>query len=130
MFRAQLNRSRRRSAPLRSEPSLVALGLLAALALPAAASACAHHEGRGDAPTAATDREGWETTGTVRRIEPERRSITIQHEEVPGYMPAMTMPFEVEDARLLEGLSVGDHVRFRFVRAEGGRHVLRAIHRM
>jgi protein SCO1/2 len=109
---------------------LFILGLLTALSLPVVASACARHDGSPDEPSAAADREGWETTGVVRRIEAEHHSITIQHEDVPGYMPAMTMPFEVEDPRLFEGLSVGDQVRFRFVRAEGGRHVLRAIQRM
>jgi Cu/Ag efflux protein CusF len=109
--------------------NIFALTLFTAFALPVGSSACARPEASAAEPSALADQEGWETTGTIERIEPDRRSITIRHADVPGYMPAMTMPFEVEDARLFEGLSVGDEVSFRFVRAEGGRHVLREIHR-
>ncbi len=123
-----------RTRPL--DRSLFTLGLLATLALPVGASACTQRTDAAVEPTASTaataaaDREeGWETTGTIRRIEADRHSITIQHADVPGYMPSMTMPFDVEDPSLFEGLSVGDTVRFRFVRTEDGRHVIRAIHR-
>ena len=35
--------------------------------------------------------------------------IAIQHEEIPGYMPAMTMPFRVDPAEVRD-LSPGDRV--------------------
>lgn len=69
----------------------------------------------------------YETTGEVRAIATDHASITIHHQAVPDYMPEMTMPFSVEDASLLRGISVGDHVRFSFSPEPGGRHVLRAI---
>jgi Cu/Ag efflux protein CusF len=51
--------------------------------------------------------------GVVRKIEPERNRIVIQHEEIPGYMAAMTMPFQVKDAKQLEGVQPGDTVQFQ-----------------
>ena len=32
--------------------------------------------------------------GEVLKVEPEEGKVTIRHEAIPGYMPAMTMPFE------------------------------------
>ena len=74
--------------------------------------------------------ESYETQGEVRRIEADARSITIAHEDVPGYMPAMTMPFAVEDLALLEGIEVGDQVRFTFEPRSGGQHVLMSIDKL
>lgn len=34
--------------------------------------------------------------------------MTVQHEDIPGFMPAMTMGYRVKDAKLIEGLSPGD----------------------
>ncbi len=49
-------------------------------------------------------------TGTVVAA-PEGGTVRIAHEDIPGYMPAMTMPFAVsaEDAKALR---VGDRVQF------------------
>ena len=51
--------------------------------------------------------------GVVQAVHPEMRSVVIKHEEVPGYMPAMTMPFEVRDTNELMGLTSGGTVQFR-----------------
>lgn len=69
----------------------------------------------------------YEASGVVRAIDRANRSVTIQHGDVPGYMPAMTMPFEVADLALLEGIAVGDRVVFRFTPEAGGRHVIRSL---
>jgi len=81
------------------------------------------------APAAAQDQPSrrYDATGEVRGIAADQSSITIHHQAVPDYMPEMTMPFSVEDASLLQGLAVGDHVRFTFSPEPGGRHVLRSI---
>jgi protein SCO1 len=39
--------------------------------------------------------------------------ISIQHEEIPGFMPAMTMPFNVDGTEVRD-LSPGDRVEFKF----------------
>jgi len=69
----------------------------------------------------------YETEGVIRRIEKERSMITITHEEIPGYMRKMTMPFWVDDLKLFEGLAVDDEVSFRFRRGEKGKHFILSI---
>jgi protein SCO1/2 len=48
--------------------------------------------------------------GEVVAIDPSKTAITIAHEEVPGYMMAMTMPFTIKDPSLLAGVEVGDSI--------------------
>jgi protein SCO1 len=50
--------------------------------------------------------------GKVIEVDAPNRKITIAHEDIPGFMPAMTMPFVLleKDAALLEGVGPGDEV--------------------
>ena len=57
--------------------------------------------------------------GTVRGIDPQNATVTLEHGDVPGLMEAMTMTFEVADPKLLEGLEVGNEVDFRVRYADG-----------
>lgn len=41
--------------------------------------------------------------------------VVIAHEDVPGLMPAMTMPFTVKDPALLHGIEPGDQVYARLI---------------
>ncbi len=50
-------------------------------------------------------------TGQVLAVHPERNEILIRHDEIPGFMDAMTMPFGVKNPRLLEGRVPGDKVK-------------------
>lgn len=50
--------------------------------------------------------------GVVRAMIPELGIIVLTHADIPGYMPGMTMGFRMVDAKIPEGLSVGDGVRF------------------
>lgn len=50
--------------------------------------------------------------GKVTKINAPGGSIEIDHEEIPGMMPAMKMEFNVKDKALLDGLAVGDDVKF------------------
>lgn len=61
-----------------------------------------------------TPRE-YSVRGVVRRVEPERRSVVVKHEEIPGFMPAMTMPFDVKEPKELSGLKPGDQIAFRML---------------
>ncbi len=51
--------------------------------------------------------------GIIRAVDAAQRRVTIAHEAIPGYMDAMTMPFEVKEASVLEGLVPGEEVQFR-----------------
>lgn len=55
---------------------------------------------------------GSSSKGRVVAIDNDAGVLTIDHEEIPNIMMAMTMPFPVEDKKLLEGLAVDDAVAF------------------
>lgn len=57
----------------------------------------------------------YELRGQVLGIDAERQEVLLKHEDVPGLMSAMTMPFRAREARLLEGLRAGDLVNARLV---------------
>src|SRR5436190_7039321 len=53
--------------------------------------------------------------GTVERTYPGEARIQIAHDQIPGYMQAMTMDFDAKDPDALTGLQPGDRVRFNLV---------------
>lgn len=63
------------------------------------------------APSSA--QRSYQVKGVVIDVARESKEVKIRHEEVPGFMPAMTMPFDVKDVRLLDGLKSGDQISFR-----------------
>jgi protein SCO1 len=54
-------------------------------------------------------------TGLVLRVNPPRKSFVVSCESIPGYMDAMVMPFEVREAKELEGLTPGMTVSFTLI---------------
>ena len=50
-------------------------------------------------------------TGHVLAVKADGTEITMRHDDIPGFMPAMTMPFKVKDPALAKGRQVGDLVR-------------------
>ena len=46
--------------------------------------------------------------GQVLSVAADRREANIKHEEITGFMPAMTMPYKASDARQFEHLAAGD----------------------
>jgi protein SCO1/2 len=58
----------------------------------------------------------YEVRGIVRSAPNlTKRSVIIEHEDVPGFMPSMTMPFDFREATAVEALGVGDAVAFTLV---------------
>jgi protein SCO1/2 len=53
--------------------------------------------------------------GQVLSVASDRSHATISHEEVKGFMPAMTMPYAVHDPKQLDGIVAGDLIRARLV---------------
>jgi protein SCO1/2 len=64
-----------------------------------------------------------ELRGVVVSVDLPKQEITIQHEDIPRFMPSMTMPFKVRDVRLLDGRVPGDLVRGTLVVSESGAHI-------
>lgn len=99
------------------------LGLGVALALDAqAADPRAADHGAHAAPTvsAAASAAAEMSSGEVRRIDQERRRITLRHGEIRSLdMPPMTMVFVVKDLAWLDRFKVGDRVLFRAEKIDG-----------
>jgi Cu(I)/Ag(I) efflux system periplasmic protein CusF len=71
-------------------------------------------------PTAAVATTSYEGEGKVIALKPKLPSIEIDHQEIKGLMPAMTMEFYVKDKSLLEGLKSGDQIAFSLDYGVGG----------
>ena len=50
----------------------------------------------------------YQLTGQVIAVDVETREILVKHEDIPGFMPAMTMTYVVKDAVLLKDRAPGD----------------------
>src|SRR5262245_65944011 len=48
--------------------------------------------------------------GKVESVEKQLNQATIEHEEIPGFMPAMTMPYNVKEPWAMNVLEKGDVV--------------------
>jgi protein SCO1/2 len=59
--------------------------------------------------------ERYAARGMVVKVDPVSRTLVISHDDIPGLMPAMTMPFEVRNARELSGVKPGAIVAFTLV---------------
>lgn len=64
-------------------------------------------------PAQSTNQRIFQVNGVIKSIAPAQKEIEIKHEEIPGYMPAMTMPFDVKDTNELNGLQAGQAITFR-----------------
>ncbi len=96
----------------------VNLRMLLSLALLSRLFAAAAGETKGVAVSAmpgSTNERAYQVRGVVKEVEPDGKTVRIRHEEIRGYMPAMTMPFAVRDTNELAGLKPGDHVTFRMI---------------
>ena len=70
-----------------------------------------------------SDERTFTLQGQVLSLEPARKLLTIKHEEIKGFMPAMTMPYEVRDAKLLDGLKAGDLINATLVVVSNGAYL-------
>ena len=50
--------------------------------------------------------------GTILEIRSKSNSFLIHHDEIPGYMIAMTMPFILKDSTDINKFSIGDSIHF------------------
>ena len=53
--------------------------------------------------------------GQVQSIEAPQKQLTVKHEEIKGLMPAMTMPYNVRDGKLIADLKPGDLINATLV---------------
>lgn len=90
-------------------------------ALAAGAVSCSREPGVPKSGSGSSPVRRYEVRGTIVGLDVAASSLVVRHEEIPGFMRAMTMPFEVRDTNELTGLQVGDTIRFRLnvTEAEG-----------
>jgi protein SCO1/2 len=65
--------------------------------------------------------------GKVISIDRSAKQVTIDHEDIPGFMGAMTMPYAVKDDRALERLAPNDLVTAKVVVSSDGSNWLEEI---
>ena len=63
--------------------------------------ACQHHSAKA---------KRYQLQGIVVSLDRVKAEIVVNHQEIPGYMAAMTMPYAVRDDRALASLSPGDEI--------------------
>ena len=110
--------------PRRFRPTFLPLLVVLPLALVACKKDGDAVPATGDAAGAA--KKSYDTKGVIKSFGPDKKFANIAHENIPGYMSAMTMSFEAASATQLEGLAVGDKVAVTFS-ADGGKHVIKSI---
>jgi protein SCO1/2 len=70
-----------------------------------------------------SDQRTFTLQGQVLSLEPARKMVVVKHEEIKNFMPAMTMPYEVQDATSLDGLVPGDLINATLVVFANGAHL-------
>ena len=78
-------------------------------------------------PAGSVEAKRYSARGVLKNIDVAKKRVSIAHEDIPGFMNAMTMPFDVKDASLLTGLAVGDTVSFSFTVDDAGYMVIDRI---
>jgi Cu/Ag efflux protein CusF len=64
------------------------------------------------ARAAAAGPREYRAEGVIRAVLPDINVVVITHEEIPGYMPSMTMGFRATSPKIYETVQIGDAVRF------------------
>jgi Cu(I)/Ag(I) efflux system periplasmic protein CusF len=98
---------------------LARLLLLGAALTTSLAASCAR--------TSTAARRVYRATGVVRSFGPGRAYANIAHDDIQGYMDAMTMSFVPSSSSQLESLQVNDRISFDFFETEDARRVLTRV---
>ncbi len=86
--------------------ALVVLALFASCARPPAEPAAPARAEK----TPKIEEKVYDLTGEVRAVDAEGRELQIRHDEIPGFMKAMTMPFKVPEDVDMDDFRVGDQL--------------------
>lgn len=81
--------------------------LLLALISTFAVAACQRAEQK---TAASADAKRYELTGKVVSVDQKNRKAKIEHDEIPGYMPAMTMDFPIKQDWVVRELKPNDRI--------------------
>lgn len=95
--------------------ALAMLGVVACSRREDAAAAAGTKSGRPEAAAPAS----YPLTGEVIAVETERKVLVVKHNDIPGYMPAMTMEFAVSSADLAAA-KPGQRIRAEMIPSKDG----------
>jgi protein SCO1/2 len=70
------------------------------------------------------DRREYPLQGQIMSMAPDHKQATINHEEIKGFMAAMTMPYHVRDPKQLEGIAAGDLVKAKLIVASNDAYLV------
>ncbi len=71
----------------------------------------------------ASDQRHYTLQGQVLSVAADRREANIKHEEIAGFMPAMTMPYKGADERQFEHVAPGDLITATLVVVSNGAYL-------
>jgi Cu/Ag efflux protein CusF len=94
-------------------------GLLVAIALVVAGC-----QKTSEAPQA----KQYQVNGKVVAIDTDHKTVTLDHEDIPGLMKGMEMRFKVENPQVLEGIAVGDQVSGQ-LEVQSGDHIIKELNK-
>lgn len=66
-------------------------------------------------PRATGPEQRYPIKGQVVSVDKRGSTVSVAHEDIPGFMEAMTMPFDLKDRRLLDQLAEGDRIQATLV---------------
>jgi protein SCO1/2 len=72
---------------------------------------------------AAANAKRFELKGKVISVDKEKKTASIAHEEIPDYMPAMTMDFNIKEDWVMNELTAGSEIRAQLVVDKGEHHL-------
>ncbi len=103
----------------------VALGVLAACAPSHSAKQMEGKESDDKVTTEAKDPsvKRYNLTGRVVSIDKPTHSINVDGDDIPGFMAAMTMPYQVKDAGILEKVAPGDRIKAEILVGSDGAYL-------
>jgi protein SCO1/2 len=94
---------------------LVCLGFLTACGPSPSAQSAKTADAKVGAQAKDTGVKRYALTGRIVSVDKAAQSITVDGDAIPGFMAAMTMPYQVKDAGALERLSSGDQMKAEIV---------------
>ena len=56
--------------------------------------------------------------GVILEVDQRDNQLVLDHEEIKGFMPKMTMGYTVSSPDLLKGLKKGDRIKFKIAAAK------------
>lgn len=69
----------------------------------------------------------YQLTGRVVSIDKAAHAINVDGDEIPGFMAAMTMPYQVKDAGVIEKLSPGEQIKAEIVMENDGAYLEKIV---